>query len=104
MQFKFDNYARHIGSRGEYEWYEWQVFMDEPPEKLDIVESVVYRLHDTFSNPIRVIEDSASRFALRTSGWGEFTIYITIYLKDGRVFKTQYYLDLGKPWPNNASQ
>lgn len=100
MEFKFDNYARHVGSRGEYEWYEWKVFMDEPTEKLEKVSSVEYRLHETFPNPIRTVEDRSSRFALESSGWGEFRILITIYLKDETEEHTEYDLDLSKPWPS----
>ena len=100
MTFKFDNYSRHVGRREEYEWFEWIVFMDEPPEKLNKVRSVEYRLHKTFPDPIRVAEDPRSRFALGASGWGEFWIFITIYLKDGTEEHTKYHLDLRKPWPS----
>ena len=98
-EFNFDNYSRHVGSREEYERFEWKVFMDESPEKVDKVRSVEYRLHKTFPSPIRIVEDPKSRFALRSAGWGEFWIFITIYLKDGTEKHTKYYLDLGKPWP-----
>lgn len=108
MPFNFDNYARHVGSRvrsysgGEsqpYEWYQWKVFMDEPDERLNQVRAVEYRLHETFANPIRIIEDRDSHFALKSSGWGVFWIYIIIYLNDGTEEYTRYYLDLHKPWP-----
>jgi len=101
MEFRFDNYARYVGSRGEYEWYEWEVFMKEPaqPEELDQVKSVEYQLHETFPDPIRIVDDRNSRFALRSAGWGEFDIFITIYLKSGDKIETKYSLDLGKPPP-----
>lgn len=99
MTFRFDNYSRQVGTRKDYKWFEWKVFMKEPPNKLDQVRSVEYRLHETFPNPIRVVEDRDSRFALRSAGWGEFTIFITIYLKDGKEEHTEYYLDLRKTWP-----
>ena len=99
MEFRFDNYSRHVGTRGRYEWFEWKVFMDEPAEKLDKVRSVEYRLHETFPDPIRIIEDRDSRFALISAGWGKFWIFITIYLRDGTEQHTKYYLDLKKPWP-----
>ena len=103
MGLKFNNYSRHVESRGKYEWFEWQVFMDEPVEKLDKVRSVEYRLHETFPNPIRIVEDRNSGFALRSAGWGEFWIFITIYLKEGTEEHTKYYLDLSKPWPPDIS-
>jgi len=99
MPLKFNNYAKRVGSRGKYEWFEWWVFMDEPHDRIDKVKSVEYRLHDTFPNPIRVVEDQNSNFALISEGWGEFLIFITIYFKDGTEEHTKYYLDLGKSWP-----
>lgn len=99
MEFNFDNHARFIESRGDYAWFDWKVFMNEPEAVLRKVKAVEYRLHKTFPNPIRVVKDRNSRFALRSSGWGEFLIFITIYLEDGTEQYEKYYLDLGKPWP-----
>ena len=73
--------------------------MDEPREKLNKVKSVEYRLHKTFPDPIRVIENRDSRFALRSSVWGEFWIFITVYFEDGTEQNEKYYLDLGQSWP-----
>jgi peptidoglycan hydrolase-like protein with peptidoglycan-binding domain len=101
-QFKFTNYARHVGRRGDYDWFQWKVFMDEPDEKLDGVTAVEYRLHETFPDPIRVVEDRASKFALESAGWGEFWIYITVYLKEGTEAVTQHYLDLRKTWNDST--
>lgn len=99
-QFKFNNYARRIGSGKKYEWYEWKVFMDESPEKLNKVSSVEYRLHPTFREPIHTVNDRDSKFALNSAGWGTFRIDITVYLKDGKEVNTTYDLDFGKPWPS----
>lgn len=95
MEFKFNNTSRHAGSRGDYKWFEWEVFMDEPEEKLDKIKSVEYRLHETFPNPIRVVDNRNSKFALKSAGWGEFFILITVYLKDGTEENTKYWLKLG---------
>ena len=100
MEFKFDNYSRHVGSRGQYDWFEWKVFVNEPDHKLDQISEIEYRLHETFPNPIRVVRDRKAQFALESSGWGEFTIFITIRLNNGEEVRTKYYLDLGKPWPS----
>ena len=99
MVFKFNNYSRHVGTRGEHHWYQWQVFMDEPPEKLAMVKSVEYHLHETFPNPIQVVDDQVSRFALTSAGWGQFEIFIIVYLNDGSEQNSRYYLNLGNPWP-----
>jgi len=100
-EFKFDNYSRHLGFRGRYDWYEWKVFMVEPPEVLEKISTVEYRLHETFPNPIRIVKDRKSGFALSSAGWGNFTIHITVYLKDGREIPKKYYLELKKPWPSS---
>ncbi len=102
-QFKFDNYSRRIGGGGKREWHEWKVFMDETADKLDKVSSVEYRLHETFPNPIRIIKDRNSRFALSSAGWGNFTIFITVYLDDGTEIPTKYFLELRKSWPPEES-
>ena len=68
--------------------------MSETPEKLELVDYVEYRLHDTFPDPVRVAEDATNKFALSSAGWGEFTIFITVYLKDGREVETTHYLKL----------
>jgi transcription initiation factor IIF auxiliary subunit len=47
---------------------------------------VEYKLHPTFTNPVRIINRRGSgphAFPLTTSGWGTFTITIRVYYKDG---------------------
>ncbi len=102
-QFKFDNYSRHLGVKGKYDWYEWKVFMDEDRDVLDKVSRVEYRLYYDFPNPIRTVDDRESRFALSSAGWGTFWIDITVYLKDGREIPAGYLLDFGKTWPAGES-
>ncbi len=100
MNFKFNNYSRPTGkSRGGYDYFEWMVFMDEPNETLEKVTSVEYRLHKTFPNRIRIVDDRKSRFALKATGWGTFRINIIVYLENDEEIYTKYYLDLNKPWP-----
>jgi len=99
MKFIFNNYARLTGTLRDKKWYEWKIFLDEPEDKLNLVKSVEYRLGRTFPNPIRVIEDRASRFALESSGWGEFTMLIIVHLMDGSEERMPYLLDFSKPWP-----
>jgi transcription initiation factor IIF auxiliary subunit len=100
MTFKFYNYSL----RTERKRFKWKVFMDETAVKLAQVQSVEYRLHETFEKTIWTIEDRNSQFALEGDGWGEFTIYITIYLKDGTEEYTAYNLDLNKPAGDLSSQ
>jgi transcription initiation factor IIF auxiliary subunit len=93
--FKFKNYSRLIETRGKFKWFEWVVFMDEINEnKLNSVHSVEYRLHDTYPNPIRIIDTRNNRFALKSFGYGDFMIFIKIYLKDGTENFSSHYLKL----------
>lgn len=100
LSFKFNNYARYKGVvEGEDRW-DWMVFVDEPFEKIEMIDNVEYNLHPTFVNPHRKIEDMASKFALQSNGWGAFEVFITVNLKDGSNIKTSYYLSLKKSWPS----
>jgi len=96
MSLHFRNTSRPIGRRGSYEYYEWRLFLDEPPEVLDRVDRVEYRLHPTFPNPVRTIDDRASRFELVSAGWGEFTVLITVYMRDGSQLDTEHRVQLGQ--------
>ena len=99
---RIDNYARQVGRRSGYDWYEWRVFIDEPPEALARIERVEYRLHPTFPNPVRVETDSSDQFALYSNGWGVFEIGITVHYKDGSSEFTTYELDFDKEWPRDV--
>jgi transcription initiation factor IIF auxiliary subunit len=96
MSLHFRNTSRPIGRRGRYEYYEWRLFLDEPPAVLEQVDRVEYRLHPTFPNPIRTIDDRASRFELVSAGWGELTVLITVYMRDGTQLDTEHRVQLGQ--------
>jgi transcription initiation factor IIF auxiliary subunit len=102
MTVQFNNYSRSVGKRGDNEYYQWRVFVDEPPEVLDQIEEVEYLLHPTFPQPSQVRYNRSDKFALDTAGWGEFQILITVKYKDGRQEREKYWLTLDpqkKPWP-----
>src|SRR5687768_16005328 len=69
--------------RGEG-WWDWSVWIDGPPEELDRVEKLVYRLHPTFPDPVKVVQDRSTAYRLDSSGWGEFTIQADIHYRDTR--------------------
>lgn len=100
MNIKFNNYAKKIGiEKSGYDWYKWEVFVDEPDETLDKIEYVKYLLHPTFPNPERIVTDRSTKFALESSGWGVFKIIITIKFKNGTTQETTYDLSFNKDWP-----
>ncbi|MFH2112700.1 MAG: pYEATS domain-containing protein [Candidatus Bathyarchaeota archaeon] len=99
-----DNYARKEGTRRagtpeERSWYRWRLFVAEPDSVLDTIESVEYLLHPTFPSPYQVTRNRDDRFALEGSGWGSFTVNVTVNYRDGDREEKEYFLDLGKPWP-----
>lgn len=96
---RFNNYARHIGELYGRTYYQWRVFVDEPMAVLDRIEEVQYLLHPTFPEPFVIRKYPGDGFALETSGWGEFTIVITVKFKDGIAVRTSYRLNLSKGWP-----
>ncbi|KPV65060.1 MAG: YEATS family protein [Candidatus Bathyarchaeota archaeon BA1] len=100
MKISFNNYAKRVARRGNYDWYEWRVFVDEDDTVLNKIEYVLYLLHPTFPNPIRIVHDKKSKFALESSGWGSFTMFITVRFKDGTEEEVRYFLDLSKKWPD----
>lgn len=95
---KFNNIARQVGERKDQRWFEWAVFVDEGEEVLEKIEAVEYLLHRTFPNPLRKRTNPDDKFSLSGSGWGEFSIKITVFFNNGARLETSYYLDLSRPW------
>lgn len=63
----------------EYHSHKWTVYVrGATNEDLSvIVKRVVFQLHPSFNNPMRVVETAP--FELSESGWGEFEIAISIF-------------------------
>jgi len=99
-KIKFNNFARYTGLKGNDNWYEWVVYVDESTDILDKIETVEYTLHSTFPKPIRRTSDKNSNFMIESSGWGEFEIKTKVYLKNGSQINGSYYLDFSKKWSN----
>lgn len=97
-EIHFANIARAAGERQGTNWYEWVVYVDEEPEILDKIKAVEYLLHRTFPEPLRRNTDRPSKFSLKSSGWGEFDILVTVFFKDGSRLETSYPLDLDRSW------
>ena len=75
--------------------WRWSVWLEGPAPELDGLDHVVYTLHSTFSEPVRVVHDRASAFRLDSSGWGEFDLHAALHHRDGRVDKLKHWLVLG---------
>jgi transcription initiation factor IIF auxiliary subunit len=78
-------------------WWRWSLWIEGSDDDLDRIESVTYRLHPTFPEPIRTVTDRASKFQLRCSGWGIFLIPIQVRLKDGKTMSLAHQLQFSFP-------
>jgi transcription initiation factor IIF auxiliary subunit len=76
------------------DWWKWSVWIEGAKAELDQIEYVVYRLHPTFPNPVRTIDDRESKFCLNAHGWGTFPIQVRIVNKSGHVIKLAHDLVL----------
>jgi hypothetical protein len=78
-----DNIAKKSKISG---YWNWTIFVKAPEDVLEQIEYVEYKLHPTFPNPVRIVNQRGSgpyAFPLTTSGWGTFTVQIKVYYKDG---------------------
>jgi transcription initiation factor IIF auxiliary subunit len=98
MAVTLDNRARYLEKEEDYDYFDWEVYIDEDDAVLDSIDHVTYFLHETFPEPIRTISDRDSKFALRSQGWGEFTLRVVVVYKDGTSDNQSYRLDLSRAW------
>jgi len=90
LPIKLVNSAKY---KGRDRW-EWSVWIDGPATALDQIESVEYVLHPTFAQPVRRVQNRASRFQLDSRGWGEFMIHASITTRTGQTQKLDHWLRL----------
>jgi len=79
------------------DWWKWALWIDADIMDLDKIDHVVYTLHSTFPKPVRKITDRNTKFRLEAEGWGIFTIYIRLFLKDGNEIPLTHRLTLEYP-------
>jgi hypothetical protein len=88
-----------ISKKYDDDWYDWCVFVDEGSDVINTIKSIEYALHPSFPDPVRLVVNKASKFALFSSGWGGFSIKIRINYENGSLFSTSYSLRLDRSWP-----
>jgi hypothetical protein len=79
------------------DWWDWSVWIEAPKKELDVITHVIYTLHSTFRDPVRVIKKRSNGFRLDSAGWGEFKIYIEIVRATGKSLKRVHQLKLEYP-------
>src|SRR5438105_138292 len=95
MSFTIKQTERYKGTKGSA-WWEWAVWIDAPKAELQQVQYVVYTLHPTFNHPVQVIKDRATKFRLKSSGWGEFEVKAALHRKTD-VVTLSHWLELHYP-------
>jgi transcription initiation factor IIF auxiliary subunit len=75
-------------------WWKWSIWVEGSPEDLADLESVTYRLHPTFPQPVVRVTDPP-KFKFSASGWGEFAISAVAVLKGDRTVDLEHWLELG---------
>jgi transcription initiation factor IIF auxiliary subunit len=78
-------------------WWNWSVWIEAPSTVLNDIESVDYKLHSTFPDPVQHRTNRQEKFLLESSGWGEFTINAEIKLKNGKALTKRHWLTLEYP-------
>lgn len=79
------------------DWWKWSVWIDANENELNKIDNVIYNLHFTFNDPVKVVKTRSNKFKLDSSGWGIFTIYVRINFKDETVIDLEHELALEYP-------
>ena len=61
--------------------YAFQVMIEASNRILDRIESVTYRLSETYPNHVRKVIDRSTRFALKELAWGSSTVYTEVKIR-----------------------
>ncbi len=88
MQIKTKNWSKEKESG----WWEWGVSLTADDHVLDSIRCVVYSLHKTFRNPIRIKCDRTNKFELKAKGWGTFRMPVEVLFKDGSILQLNHKL------------
>lgn len=73
------------------------VFLQEEAEVLDTIRMVEYKLHDSFTQPVRQNDDRESAFTESFYTWGIFMVFVTVLFNDGRMERFRFPLDYQLP-------
>ncbi len=91
--FKIGQSAERDPSRKDY--YKWEIWVEDGDRSISEIDRVEYLLHSTFRNRLRTGKAETENFRIKSSGWGEFSVGITIFLKSGEELQTSHWLTLG---------
>jgi transcription initiation factor IIF auxiliary subunit len=93
MNFKIEQDYQYQGN----DWWKWAVWVNGTDSDLKEIDHVVYTLHPTFPEPVRVVKTRSNKFKLKTGGWGNFRIHATVFPKNGDAIPLKHDLILRYP-------
>src|SRR5262245_61158701 len=82
--------------------WRWWVWIDAEPADLARVERVIWKLHETFPQPVVEVTNRADNFRLERIGWGTFELRAEMQLLDGEKVELRHMLEL--TYPESAQQ
>ncbi len=103
MALKLKNAWDYKGTEQTERW-DWTAFVDDKGTgELAEVEYVEYVLHPTFAKSVVRVTNPEGGFALRTNGWGVFTLTAFVTKKNGARVKLVHELELAHEPPVGVS-
>jgi hypothetical protein len=79
------------------DYWRWRAWIEAEQAELDLVKEVTWILHPTFKQSRVTVADRASKFELKTAGWGTFLLRAEVLLKNGDSSKLKHQLRLEYP-------
>ena len=62
--------------------WEWDLSVSAAPSDMEKISDVSYALHETFDDPAQTVNDRATDFAVKATGWPGFPGYAIIHFKN----------------------
>lgn len=90
--------GRYNGRRGSRsDSWTWLIRLDGTADEIDAVQCVVYELHASYSNPVKVVDTPKTMFSLVERSRGSFPVKAGIHLKTGKILHAEIKLKLFYP-------
>lgn len=95
MSYRIEQDFEYAGN----DYWRWSAWIEADDAELDKVQDVVWVLHPTFKQSRIRVADRASKFKLKTAGWGTFLLRAEVSLKGGEKQMLKHNLRLEYPEP-----
>jgi hypothetical protein len=83
--------AQNAAPKDKAHW-RWSVWLEGSDDELDSIKEVIWKLHPSFSRPIRRVDTRENGFRLESGGWGEFEIQAELHRLNGQVDNLRHWI------------